>query len=667
MKEEMSSVDVFAVVGELQFLLDSKLEKAYQHTSDEIRLKLQEFKTGKYDLIIEAGKRLHITGHPRESPKLPPSFPMILRKYMTGGRVTRIAQHNFDRIVEIEVTRAGVKNTLVAELFNQGNVILLDEGRKIMMPLRAMKMKDRDVLRGEQYEFPPPQLSPLDVTVDSLKKLFEASDRDVVRTLATETSIGGMYAEEALALAGVDKNRQARSLVESEIQLVVNGLDELFRPLKSGNLRPHIVLQDGKEVDVLPIELKRYDNYQKVYFESFNKALDEYFGKHVVAEVKAVVAEKKAEKLGILERRLRQQEDAIAKFEKEERENVRKGELIYAEYAAVDDIIKVIKGARARGISWDDIRKTLKDAKKAGNPAATMIQSVDPAANTVTVKFPEATVNINVGLTVPQNAQVYYEKVKKVQSKKEGALRAIEVTKKAMAKEMPRAEAVTEPKKAPMRTKPRKPKWYERYRWFYTSDGFLVIAGRDADQNEEVVKKYMDKKDVFFHAQAHGAPITVVKTEGRDITEEAIAEVAQFAVSYSSVWKSGQFSGDCYWVRPEQVSKTPEPGEYVAKGAFIIRGERNYVKNVEVRAAVGVRLDETGCYIIGGPVAAVKARAKYSVVVEPGEFSQGDIAKKAYRYFLEHAGEVDARAIRQAASPDKVSPFLPPGESRLVQ
>ncbi len=199
MKEEMSSVDVYAVVRELQFLLDSKLEKAYQHTADEIRLKLQEFKTGKYDLIMEAGKRLHLTEHPRESPKLPPSFPMILRKYMAGGRVTRIEQHNFDRIVEIEFIRAGVKNMLVVELFNSGNVILLDADRRIMMPLRSMKMKDRDVLRGEQYEFPTEQLSPLNVSFEALKRLFAASDRDIVRTLATETSIGGMYAEEALA------------------------------------------------------------------------------------------------------------------------------------------------------------------------------------------------------------------------------------------------------------------------------------------------------------------------------------------------------------------------------------------------------------------------------------------------------------------------------------
>ena len=154
MKEEMSSVDVYAVTRELQFLLDSKLEKAYQHTADEIRLKLQEFKTGKYDLVIEAGKRLHLTTHPRESPKLPPAFPMILRKYISGGRITRIQQYGFDRIVEIDFLRAGVKNTIVAEMFNQGNVILLDADRRIMMPLKSLKMKDRDVLRESSTSSP---------------------------------------------------------------------------------------------------------------------------------------------------------------------------------------------------------------------------------------------------------------------------------------------------------------------------------------------------------------------------------------------------------------------------------------------------------------------------------------------------------------------------------
>ena len=107
---------------------------------------------------------------------------------------------------------------------------------------------------------------------------------------------------------------------------------------------------------------------------------------------------------------------------------------------------------------------------------------------------------------------------------------------------------------------------------------FLVIGGRDADTNEEIVKKYMEPRDLAFHAQIHGAPIVIIKSEGRDIPETTLREAAQFAIAYSNVWKEGLHSGDCYWVYPNQVSKTPEPGEYLARGAFVIRGERHYME-----------------------------------------------------------------------------------------
>lgn len=662
----MSSVDVYAAVKELQFLVDAKLEKAYQSSPDEIRLKLQEFKTGKYDLLAEAGKRIHISTKFAEPPKLPPAFAMILRKYMMGGRIAAIRQRGFDRIVEVEVIRAGVTTMLVIEIFSRGNVILLDGERKIIMPLKSLKMKDRDVLRGEIYEYPTSQLSPLGLTIEELKKLFSDSDKDVVRTLATKSNIGGMYAEEACLIAGIDKSREARTLMESEIKVLLNGINELFAPLIEGKLKPHIVRKDGKNIDVLPVELKRYESSEKVYFDSFNKALDEFFGARAVAEVKAVAVEKKAEKAGVFERRLKQQQDAIARFDREAKEHVRKGELIYGEYKRVEEVVKVIKGARDKGFSWDDIRKTLKEAKKAGNQAAAAIQAIDPATGQITVALTELAVNLDVSMTVPQNAQAYYDKAKKVQAKKEGALKAIENTKKAMAKAQPGADS-GKPSQRKQQLKQRKPRWFERFRWFFTSEGFLVVAGRDADTNEEVVKKYMEKNDVFFHAQAHGAPITVIKAEGKEITPLAKAETAQFAVSYSSVWKAGQFSGDCYWVRPEQVSKTPESGEYVGKGAFIVRGERNYINDVPVKAAMGIRFDDSGCYVIGGPVESVKARAKYYVIIEPGEFNQGDAAKKIYRHFLDHASAEDAKIIRQIASPDKVMMLMPPGETRIVQ
>ena len=213
-------------------------------------------------------------------------------------------------------------------------------------------------------------------------------------------------------------------------------------------------------------------------------------------------------------------------------------------------------------------------------------------------------------------------------------------------------------------------KWYERFRWFRTSDGFLVLGGRNADQNEELVKKYTEPSDRFFHAQAHGAPVTVLKATEPDepardveIPDSSRREAAQFAVSYSSVWKDGKFEGDVYEVDPDQVSKTPESGEYIEKGSFVVRGDRDYYRDASVGVAVGITC-EPDTRVVGGPPSAIEPRAEASVRLEPGRYAQNDIAKRVYRTFRERFE--DTSFVRKVASADRVQEFCPPGGSRTV-
>jgi hypothetical protein len=259
---------------------------------------------------------------------------------------------------------------------------------------------------------------------------------------------------------------------------------------------------------------------------------------------------------------------------------------------------------------------------------------------------------------VPQNAQEYYEKVKKFSKKKDGALKAIEDTRKAMEK-----KAVAKAARAGRKLQAsRKKHWYDRFRWFVSSDGFFVVGGRDADTNEEIFKKYLEKRDLVFHTQTPGAPLTVIKTGGEEVPESTLQEAAQFAVSYSSLWKAGHFSGDCYWVKAEQVTKTPESGEYIRKGAFIIRGERNYFKDIPLGIAVGLELKgETR--VIGGPASAVRKHGDYILEIVPGAFNQNDISKKIYRIYADELN--DPRFVKQIASPDQIAMMIPSGESDL--
>lgn len=695
MKQDMSSADVAAVVAELsagpRSIIDAKIGKIYQPASEEIRINLYIFHQGRDNLIIEAGKRLHMTKYIRASPTLPQAFPMLLRKYLMGGRIVSVEQHDFDRIVKIGIERAGVRSTLIVELFARGNVLIVDSENKIILPMNPVTLKDRRLRSGEIYELPEAQLSPVEAKVSDLMDAFSKSTADIVRTIATRFNLGGVLAEEACARAGINKSKPAKEATVEDAEKLHDALQDLFSPLFRGRaagkaegepeirseieggpeagietqvpgLRPQHIKQEinGKleTFDVVPFDLNRYSEYEKEYFDSFNTALDEFFGKKALEQVaEAKEAAKKEKTLGVYERRLLQQEESLKKFGKEIEKNNTLAETIYANYQIIEELFSVLNGARAKGYSWDEIRSILKQAKKTV-PAAQKITNIDQKTGTVMVNLDGKIVNLDIRKTVPQNAQEYYEKVKKFTKKRDGAVRAIEDTKKAMEKKTAAKAAKAGRKLQASRRK----HWYDRFRWFVSSDGFLVIGGRDADTNEEIFKKYMEKRDIVFHTQTPGAPLTIVKTEGKEVPESTLQEAAQFAVSYSSLWKSGHFSGDCYWIKSEQVTKTPESGEYLKKGSFVIRGERNYFKDIPLGIAVGLELKgETR--VIGGPASAVRKHADYILEIIPGKFNQNDISKKIYRIYADEMN--DPRFVKQIASPDQVAMMVPAGESDL--
>jgi predicted ribosome quality control (RQC) complex YloA/Tae2 family protein len=295
--------------------------------------------------------------------------------------------------------------------------------------------------------------------------------------------------------------------------------------------------------------------------------------------------------------------------------------------------------------------------------------------------------DLEVSMGVEKNADRIYKEAKRVEEKKEGALEAIEDTRERLAAiEKRREEWEADDEDDEDEDDEEKPdvdwlarssvpvrkqdKWYDRFRWFETSDGFLVIGGRNADQNEEIVKKYLNKHDLFFHTQAHGGPVTVLKATGPsepardvDIPEQSRKEAAQFAVAYSSIWKEGRFADDAYMVSADQVSKTPESGEYVEKGSFVIRGDRTYYDDVAAEVAVGLRC-EPDTRVVGGPPSAIEADTETSVRLQPGRYAQNDMAKMIYRQFRERFA--DTSFVRKVASPDLIGEFLPPGGSDIV-
>ena len=625
----MSNVDIFTISDELNNLLTgARVDKSFQPSKDIVVMRFHVAGTGRVDLVMQCGSRIHTSKYPLENPTNPPTFPMLLRKRVKGAHVVSVTQHNFDRVVEIKVKKDKYY-TIVVELFDKGNIILLDEDNNIILPLKRKHWSTRDISSKKEYIFPEDRgINPIDVNEEEFKEIFVQNESDVVRTLAIN-GFGSLYAEEIIQRANeyteIEKHTQNNDLSDEQISSLYKSLKELFDILKNEEYQPQIV-KDGRKEDVLPLDLVKYDGFEKTYYENFNEACDEFYSKRVNSDIKDIKEKAWNKKVNKFEKRLRLQEETLDNFNKTIETSQHKGELIYSNYTTIENLINVVNSAISKDYSFKEIGKILKKAKEDGMDEAQIFESIDKMG-ILTLNIEDTSIIIDPKLSLPENAENYYEKAKKAKKKTKGALIAIENTKKQLEEIKSKKELAMENISIPKKREKKNLKWYEKLRWFITSDNTLVVAGRDAATNEAVVKKYLDNNDIYLHADIHGASSTAVKLEGKSLNDTILKESGEFAASFSSAWSKGFSTQDVFWVHPDQVSKTPEAGEFLAKGSFVIRGNRNYIRSARVKIAIGI-VDYEGKRIMAGPVEALEAHCENYVVLKPGYTKKEAIAKK---------------------------------------
>ncbi|MDY7082723.1 MAG: NFACT family protein, partial [Halobacteria archaeon] len=373
-----------------------------------------------------------LTDSPEEAPERPPNLPMLMRKRLSSGELRSVEQYDFDRIVTIEGEREEAY-TMVAELFGDGNFSFLDSDGVVLRCLETVRLKTRTVAAGDEYEYPPSRIDPLELSFDGFVETMESSDTDFVRTLASQLNFGGLYAEEICARAGIDKETPIEEADEDDYRALYDSMQDVFEPITSDELSPHIVYEgdDGGDerqpVDVLPFELRKYseDSYEHEYYDSFNEALDDYF------ELLEEHEEEQHDQDGGIEAEIqkqkaiiRQQDEAIEEFEEEAHEYREKAETIYAHYGVVDELLDTVKEARADGFSWDEIRGKLDEGSERGIESAEIVERIDDGNERVYVELDGYEIELDPAEGVETNASRLYNEAKEVEDKREGAIEA---------------------------------------------------------------------------------------------------------------------------------------------------------------------------------------------------------------------------------------------------
>ena len=634
MKKEMSSFDVGAVVREIAALEEGHLDKTYQ-TGTDMLFRINVKGSGKADLFFRGGKWLYLSPDRPETDTTPGPFAAFLRKHLANARIGKAYQSGSDRMVVMPVYKSDGEFTLVFELFGGGNILLIQDGT-IVNCLVQKTFRERVTRPGQPYVTPKQRFDPFTASEEEFVTEFRTSEADAVRTLATVNNLGGQYAEEVCARAGVPKNKPSSEVTDGELLSIYNALQAVISDMRD-NPAAMAYMDGDKIIDIAPADLVIHADDEKKEFPSLSEA--------VGALMAQMAASKKEERVDPeiekLKKRIAKQTETVELYRKEAEEYKAQADAMYAEYQKVTELLTVLC-QQSQKLSWEKLEE--------GARKIPWVTDIDPSKNLVTAEIGGFKVRMDYTKSIDANASDIYAFGKTEAQKAVNAEAALKDSEAELAKR----EAEFGKKKAleASRAAPTKRFWFEAYKWFISSGGRLILGGRDVKSNDAVVKKHMKEKDLYAHADIHGAPSIVVK-DGLAASEEEMREACWFALAQSKAWTAGSPEGGAFWTYPDQVSKTPDAGQFVPRGAFIIRGKRNWEYHIPLEMGVGEITYEGARKIMCAPVPVIeKASTKY-VVIKPSKEKNPHFNNELAKLFN--------------VPEEEISTILPPGPAMIIR
>ncbi|XP_049622979.1 ribosome quality control complex subunit NEMF [Suncus etruscus] len=641
MKTRFSTVDLRAVLAELNHsLLGMRVNNVYDVDNKTylIRLQKPDFKA---TLLLESGIRIHTTEFEWPKNMMPSSFAMKCRKHLKSRRLVSAKQLGVDRIVDFQFGSDEAAYHLIIELYDRGNIVLTDYEYLILNILRFRTDESDDVKFAvrERYPVDHARAAEPSFTLERLTEIITSAPKGELlkRVLNPLLPYGPALIEHCLIENGfpgnvkVDENLESKEI--EKILVCLQKAEDYMKITSNFNGKGYIIqkreIKPSLEVDKPTEDILTYEEFHPflfsqhsqcpyIEFESFDKAVDEFYSKieGQKIDLKALQQEKQA--LKKLDNVRKDHENRLEALQQAQEIDKLKGELIEMNLQIVDRAIQVVRSALANQIDWTEIGVIVKEAQAQGDPVANAIKELKLQTNHVTMllrnpyllseeedddvdvdindeieppkgkkkkqknkqlqkpqKNRPLLVDVDLSLSAYANAKKYYDHkryaAKKTQKTVEAAEKAFKSAEKKTKQTLKEVQTVTSIQKA------RKVYWFEKFLWFISSENYLIIGGRDQQQNEIIVKRYLTPGDIYVHADLHGATSCVIKNPtGEPIPPRTLTEAGTMALCYSVAWDARVITS-AWWVYHHQVSKTAPTGEYLTTGSFMIRGKKNFL------------------------------------------------------------------------------------------
>lgn len=573
-------------------------------------------------------------------------FVKALSREIERAKISSVSQPGSERIFLLHfLDRDDKVRILIVEIFGKGNFVLCDESMKILWILNPIEVRHRTLKTGSDYVLPPIRGEDvLHITVENMmdKTSSLPDDIEVVKWLGKSTSLPRKYVEEILFQSG-NNTKFANQLSNTDIEIIYEKTKEITdKVLDEKNHEPSIIIDKmGVAIDASPISMSKEANARKV--ETYMEAIDQVLSNEILSIGRSLKTEEADRKILELEHDLEEQNKAKMS--------------VISKSKSLRNVAHELMKLSSFGIQDmnDNSVKTLlekNDSKIVSENGLTYLDLLNE--------------RVQLESSIPKFSSQLFSRAKELERGAGNIDKASEELRSRIDKLQGQTQKIHE--KIQFKALESK-QWYERYRWFVTTDGHLVIGGRDASSNSAVIRKHMTEDDIVFHAEIHGSPFFLVKNAKNQDTENTnfIEETAQATVSFSRAWKDGLSSGDAYWVFPNQVKKGAPTGQFLPKGSFVIEGKRNFCKGIELKLSIGLVKIENRYTIVSGPLNAIKKRSLVFVSLLPGGSDPMNLAKKIKSEFVRVISEFDsdlADYLKKVLLDDFIR-MLPTGQSKI--
>lgn len=647
-KINLNTHDIYALVTEFQMLIGSNIVNVYDIDTQTICIKLKilnhsnsikptesdEFdknikptESNEFDkkhilkyLIIESGVKFYVLDQFKAVNDIPSSFSSKLRKHIKNKRLESIIQINKDRVIDIKFgIDDQIKNFtsahLICEFYSSGNIILTDNTFKILTLIHTFTYKNLGgeisgkTKVGEVYN-PDLTTSKIELTLINLKKFISDEILNINKKIKLKqffmklplimyspNVIEHVILSNQLNNIKVDSTILISDILTDDILLnIISNINYLFN---LDNFNGYVLENNN----VIPYLYKQFENENNIIkYNTFSEALSIHFNKFDSNKFET----KEIKKIKLKQNTKSKNDKIITNIQNQ---IITMTNRVDEHYKKIENIEKNLN--RIQIFIDYIVNNNIKNH-------ITFLETIEPNiklinyecfSNTIKFLFNDIEYNWNTLKSTHANVSLMYDLIKHTNNKITNAQEILDKTmKKIKSDQLTISTTITvvdddkvDNNKVDSinlldqtNIKEKKDYWFESFNWFVTSEGLYFVSGKTADQNEILVKKYFNDYDLYFHSDVFGSgsgilkiPIKLNKEDYYNTYAKSLEECGNFLICHTKAWQTNS-PDRSYWVFKDQVSKTPESGEYNVKGAFIIRGNKNYVCTSKMELGFGI-------------------------------------------------------------------------------